>query len=118
MQPSEYEGGHAHTAKAMVGIYCASNDYTEAYIEAYRAFRCAPKKVGEQDEEKLFEVVSRLRELVAHCTLYLREHPQEEESIELVIDELVMKRDEEEEASDSSSSVRPIHRSAYTDPGY
>jgi hypothetical protein len=63
VQPSEYEGGHAHTAKAMVGIYCASNDYTEAYIEAYRAFRCAPKKVGEQDEEKLFEVVSRRENL-------------------------------------------------------
>ena len=111
MQPSEHEEGHAHTAKAMVGIYFASKDYMEAYMEAYRAFRDA-QRAEEHDERKLVEVVSRLRGLVARCELYLREHPQEEESIELVIDELVMKRDEEEEASDSSSSVRPIHRSA------
>jgi hypothetical protein len=30
MQPSEYEEGHAHTAKAMLGIYFASKDYIEA----------------------------------------------------------------------------------------
>ena len=99
MQPSEHEVGHAHTAKAMFGIYFASKDYMEAYMEAYRAFRDAHRRAEEHDERKLVEVVSRLRELVARCELYLREHPQEEESIELVIDELlVMKRDEEAEA--------------------
>jgi hypothetical protein len=92
VQPSEYEEGHAHTAKAMVGICFASKDYMQAYAEAYRAFRGAPKAT-EKDEQKLFEVVSRLRELVAHCALYLREHPEDEESVELIIDQLVTKRD-------------------------
>ena len=108
MQPSEHQEGHAHTAKAMVGIYFASKDYMEAYMKAYRAFRDA-HRAEERDERELVEVVSRLRELVARCELYLREHPQEEESIEQLIDELVIKSDEEEEASDSGSSVRPIH---------
>ena len=111
MQPIAHEEGQAHTAKAMVGIYFASKDYMEAYLEAYRAFQDAQRADG-HDERKLDEVVSRLRDLVARSQLYLREHPQEEESIELVIDELVKKRDEEEEASDSGSSVRPIHPSA------
>jgi hypothetical protein len=114
VQPSEHEVGHAHTAKAMFGIYFASKDYIEAYMEAYmeayRAFRHA-HRAEEHDERKLVEVVSRLRELVGHCELYLREHPQENESIELVIDKLVMKRDKEEEAGDSGSSFRPIHPS-------
>jgi len=92
VHPSEYEEGHAHTAKAMVGIYFASKDYMEAYKEAYRAFRHA-QTAEEHDEQKLIEVVSRLRDLVAHCELYLSEHPEEEESIEQVIDQLVMKRD-------------------------
>ena len=92
MHPSEYEEGSASVAKAMVGIYFASKDYMEAYMEAYRAFRHA-QTAEEHDEQKLVEVVSRLRDLVAHCALYLSEHPEEEESIEQVIDQLVMKRD-------------------------
>jgi hypothetical protein len=96
VQPSEYKEGHAHTAKAMVGIYFASKEYMQAYAEAYRAFRGTPKAT-EKDEQKLFEVVSRLRELVAHCALYLREHPEDEESIELIIDQLVTKRDKAQE---------------------
>ena len=77
----------------MVGIYFASKDYMEAYMEAYRAFQDAQRGAEGHDERKLADVVSRLRDLVARCQLYLREHPQEEESIELVIDELVMKSD-------------------------
>jgi hypothetical protein len=34
MQPGEYEEGHAHTAKAMLGIYSASKDYMEAFRHA------------------------------------------------------------------------------------
>jgi hypothetical protein len=53
MQPSEYEEGHAHTARAMVGIYFASKDYMEAsYMEAYRAFRHAQTE-EEHDKQKL-----------------------------------------------------------------
>jgi hypothetical protein len=53
MQPSDYEEGHAHTAKVMVGIYSASKDYMEAsYLEAYRAFRHAQTEEG-HDKQKL-----------------------------------------------------------------
>lgn len=52
MQPSEYEEGHAHTAKAMLGIYFASKDYMGAYMEAYRAFRHAQTE-EEHDKQKL-----------------------------------------------------------------
>jgi hypothetical protein len=48
MQPSEYEEGHAHTAKAMLGIYFASKDY----MKAYRAFRHAQTE-EEHDKQKL-----------------------------------------------------------------
>jgi hypothetical protein len=108
VHPSEYEEGHAHTAKAMFGIYFASKDFIEAYMAAYRAFRHA-QTAEDYDEQKLVEVVSRLRDLVAHCALYLRESPEEEESIEQVIDQLVMKSDKEEEAWDSGPSFHPIH---------
>jgi hypothetical protein len=98
VQPSAHdeEEGHAqHTAKAMVGIYFASKDYMEASV----GFRDAHRAKGPDERKLVDELVSRLRELVAHCQLYLREHPQEEESIELVIDEvLLMTGDEEVEA--------------------
>ena len=95
LNPGEHEEGRVRTAKAMFGIYVASKNYMESYMEAYRAFQHA-QKTGDQDEQMLLEVVSRLRELVAHCELYLREHPEDHKSIELVIDQLVAKRDKEE----------------------
>ena len=58
-------------------------------MEAYSAFLDAHRAEGHDERKLVDELVSRLRELVARCQLYLREHPQEEESIELVIDELL-----------------------------
>ena len=53
MQPSEYEEGHAHTAKVMFGICFASKIYMEApYMEGYRAFRHAQTE-EEHDKQKL-----------------------------------------------------------------
>jgi hypothetical protein len=49
MQPGEYEEGHAHTAKAMLGIYSASKDYMEAYMEAFRHAQTEE----EHDKQKL-----------------------------------------------------------------
>ena len=67
-------------------------------MEAYSAFLDAHRAEGHDERKLVDELVSRLRELVARYQLYLREHPQEEESIELVIDELLpMKGDKEVE---------------------
>jgi hypothetical protein len=95
VQPSAHgeEEGHAHhTAKAMVGIYFASKDH----MEAYSAFLDAHRAEGHDERKLVDELVSRLRELVARCQLYLREHPQEEESIELVLDELLLMKGDKE----------------------
>jgi hypothetical protein len=67
----EYGRG-TRISKGMVDIYFASKDY----IDAYRALRRAQKRGEENEEEKLFEAVARMRELVAHCVLYLRENPR------------------------------------------
>ena len=76
-------------AKGMVDIYFASKDY----VDAYRAFRRAQKK-GESDEEKLFEAVSRMRELAARCILYVRENPEDREGIEQIINQILRDREE------------------------
>lgn len=78
-------------ARGMVDIYFASKDY----MGAYRAFQRAQKR-GEEDEEKLFEAVSRMRELAAHCVLYLRENPGDKAGIEQIIDQILEDRGKEE----------------------
>ena len=78
----------------MLNLYLASRAYVEAYMEAYRAFLHV--QTGEEDEERAIEVVRRMSELVAHCMLYLREHPGEQDYIELVIDQLATRRDNED----------------------
>jgi hypothetical protein len=85
-----YERGE-RIAKGMVDTYFASKDY----MDAYRAFRRAQKR-GEEDEEKLFEAVARMRELAAHCVLYLRDNPEDKDGIEDIIDQILEDRGKEE----------------------
>ena len=86
----EYETGE-RIARGMVDTYFASKDY----MDAYRALRRAQKR-GEEDEEKLFEAVTRMRELAAHCVLYLRENPKDKDGIEQIIDQILEDRGKEE----------------------
>ncbi len=81
----EYERG-TRIGKGMVDIYFASKDY----IDAYRALRRAQKRGEDNEEEKLFEAVARMRELVAHCMLYLHENPDDRDGIARIIDQITM----------------------------
>jgi hypothetical protein len=84
-----YERGE-RIARGMVDTSFASKDY----MDAYRAFRRA-QKMGEENEEKLFEAVSRMRELTAHYILYLRENPEDKDDINQIIDQILKDRVEE-----------------------
>ncbi len=81
----EYERG-TRIGKGMVDIYFASKDY----MDAYRALRRAQKRGEDNEEEKLFEAVARMRELVAHCVLYLHENPDDRDGIARIIDQITM----------------------------
>jgi hypothetical protein len=84
----EYERG-TRISKGMVDIYFASKDY----IDAYRALRRAQKRGEEnEEEEKLFEAVARMRELVAHCVLYLHENPEDRDGIAQIVDQIIEER--------------------------
>jgi hypothetical protein len=83
----EYERG-TRISKVVVDIYFASKDY----IDAYRALRRAQKRGEANEEEKLFEAVARMRELVAHCVLYLRENPEDRDGISQIIDQIIEER--------------------------
>ncbi len=81
----EYERGR-RIGKGMVDIYFASKDY----IDAYRALRRTQKRGEDNEEEKLFEAVARLRELVAYCVLYLHENPDDRDGIAQIIDQITI----------------------------
>ena len=83
----EYERG-TRISKGMVDIYFASKDY----MDAYRALRRAQKRGEANEEEKLFEAVARMRELVAHCVLYLRENPEDRDGIAQIVDQIIEER--------------------------
>jgi hypothetical protein len=83
----EYGRG-TRISKGMVDLYFASKDY----IDAYRALRRAQKRGEENEEEKLFEAVARMRELVAHCVLYLRENPEDKDGIAQIVDQIIEER--------------------------
>ena len=87
---NEYERG-TRISKGMVDIYFASKDY----IDAYRALRRAQKRAEANEEEKLFEAAARMRELVAHCVLYLRENPEDRDGIAQIVDEIIKERADE-----------------------
>ena len=75
-------------SKGMVDIYFTSKDY----IDAYRALRRAQKRGEENEEEKLFEAVARMRELVAHCVLYLHENSEDRDGIAQIVDQIFEER--------------------------
>ncbi len=83
----EYERG-TRISKGMVDIYFASKDY----IDAYRTLRRAQKRGEENEEEKLFEALARMRELVAHYVLYLRENPEDRDGISQIVDQIIEER--------------------------
>ncbi len=72
----------------MVDIYFASKDY----IDAYRTLRRAQKRGEENEEEKLFEAVACMRELVAYCVLYLRENPEDGDAMVQIVDQIIEER--------------------------
>jgi hypothetical protein len=82
----KYERG-TRISKGMVDIYFASKDY----IDAYRALRRAQKRGEENEEEKLFEAVARMRELVAHCVLNLHDNSEDRNDIAQIVDQIIEK---------------------------
>jgi hypothetical protein len=83
----EYGRG-TRISKGMVDIYFASKDY----MDVYRALRRAQNRGEENEEEKLFEAVARMRELVAHCVLYLRDNPEDKDGIAQIVDQIIEER--------------------------
>lgn len=66
------------------------------YALAYRVFQRAQIE-GNVEQETVSWAVHCLRELVAHCELYLRDSPREREIIELVLDRILEERKKQEE---------------------
>ena len=65
------ERGQEDLARAMAELNVPATDYALAYRTLHRA-----KKEGNVDEETFSWAVSCMRELVAHCGLYLRDNPK------------------------------------------
>ena len=79
-------------ARAMADLNVRATDYALAYRVLHRA-----QMEGKVDEETVSWAVSCLRELVAHCELYLRDNPLDRQIIELIIDRILEERKEQEE---------------------
>jgi hypothetical protein len=83
------ERGQEDLARAMAELNVPATDYALAYRTLHRA-----KKESNVDEETFSWAVSCMRELVAHCVIYLRDKPQDREIIELIIDRILEEREE------------------------
>ena len=79
-------------ARAMADLNMRATDYALAYRVLQRA-----QMKGNVEQETVSWAVHCLRELVAHCGLYLRDNPREREIIELIIDRILEERKEQEE---------------------
>jgi hypothetical protein len=86
------ERGQEDLARAMAELNVPATDYALAYRTLHRA-----KKESNFDAETFSWAVSCMRELVAHCELYLRDNPQDRELIELIIDRILEERTEQQE---------------------
>ena len=84
--------GRGDLARAMADLNIPATDYALAYRTLHRA-----QIEDNVDEETFSWAVSCMRELVAHCELYLRDHPQDQQIIELIIERIVEEREEQEE---------------------
>ncbi len=81
--------GREDLARAMADLNVPATDYALAYRTLCRA-----RMEDNVDEETFSWAVSCMRELVAHCVLYLRDNPQDREIIELIIDRILEEREE------------------------
>ncbi len=88
----EPEGAQERLARAMEDINARATDYALAYRVLHRV-----QMENRVDEETFSWVVSCLRELVAHCELYLRDNPRERQVIELIIERVLEERKEQGE---------------------
>jgi hypothetical protein len=83
------ERGQEDLARAMAELNVPATDYALAYRTLHRA-----RKESNVDEETFSWAVSCMRELVAHCVIYLRDNAQDREIIELIIDRSLEEREE------------------------
>jgi hypothetical protein len=81
--------GRDDLARAMAELNVPATDYALAYRTLCRA-----RMEDNVDEETFSWAVSCMRELVAHCVIYLRDNSQDREIIELIIDRILEEREE------------------------
>ena len=81
--------GREDLARAMADLNVPATNYALAYRTLCRA-----RKEDNVDEETFSWAVSCMRELVAHCVIYLRDNPQDREIVELIIDRILEEREE------------------------
>jgi hypothetical protein len=86
------ERGRERLVRAMADLNVPATDFALAYRTLHRA-----QIEDNADEETFSWVVSCMRELVAHCELYLRDNPQDWEIIEHIIERILDEREVQEE---------------------
>jgi len=81
--------GQEDLARTMADLNVPATNHALAYRTLCRA-----RMEDNVDEEAFSWAVSCMRELVAHCVIYLRDNPQDREIIELIIDRILEEREE------------------------